>query len=169
MYDLYDLDNLVCKVETVIKECESLECPLRLVIDNFGMMTDAKDTEIYQKLYKLKSLIQTTPIVILLSMETALLSRALLQNLKHLSDGVLRFDSISEDAELMKLVSEPSSVVSLIKIERLPSKGTLLANQPLHELYLVRNKRRKLRIRQIEVDPEKEMNSNTTCSSNLEF
>lgn len=166
---MYDLDNVVCKVETVKKECGSLECPLRLVIDDFGMLTHAKDTQIYQTLYKLKSIIQITPIVILLSMETSLLSRALLQNLKHLSDGVLCLDSISEDAELMKLVSEPSSVVSLMKIERLPSKGTLLANQPLHELYLVRNKRRKLRIRQIEVDPEKEMNSNPICSSNLEF
>eukprot|EP00210_Caulerpa_lentillifera_P006298 g6016.t1 len=169
IYNVYSLDEIITKVNTSINQCAALQCPLRLVIDSFGLMTDVEDVEIFRVFYRLKSLVQNTRSVVLVSTESSLISSSLLQTLKHLSDGVLCFNSIAEDAALMKLVAEPSSVVSLLKIERVPSKSTIKADQPLHELHLVRNKRRKLRIRQIEVDPEKEMDPVPLSTSNLEF
>ena len=55
-----------------------------------------------------------------------------------------------------RLAPDPSSVVGLLNLRKLASLGALAAPTPKEAMYLIRHKRKRLAISQIETDPDAE-------------
>jgi len=73
-----------------------------------------------------------------------------------MADSVLRLDPLADDSELFALLPDAASAVALLSVCKLPSVGMLSARLPGTALNVVRNKRRKLTITLVEVDPDAE-------------
>ena len=88
--------------------------------------------------------------------------------MQHLADCVLSLSPVVDTSALAQLIAEPTTLVSLLKIEKLPSLGSLASEAGSDDLYIVRNRRKRLMIRPVEIDPDKEMNtlsSKPLCST----
>lgn len=68
--------------------------------------------------------------------------------------------------QIYLLLPDASSASALLSITKLPSGGLSVPRMPDPNLYVIRNKRRKMAITTIDIDPDAESNNNGSKGSN---
>ena len=81
---------------------------------------------------------------------------ATLQHLKHICDAVVSLSSVTDASDLAQMVTDSTSLVSLLRIEKFPSLGTMTPANKTDDLFAVRSGRKRWTVRPIEIDPAKE-------------
>jgi elongator complex protein 4 len=74
----------------------------------------------------------------------------------HLADSVISLEAVDDTSQVVKLSTDSRTVSGLARICKLPAAGALIAPSPQITCYVVRNKRRRLAISPIEIDPDAE-------------
>ena len=139
---------------------------MRIVVEDFGGVDLQDSVRILRVAYRIKAMVRGTRSCVLLSVNSDWLSASTLLRMKHIADCVLSLSPVVDTSELAQLVAEPTTLVSLLKIEKLTSLGSLTSESGSDDLYTVRNKRKRLSIRSVEIDPDKEMTNKPTHGSN---
>lgn len=121
---------------------------------------DAEDAQQAQVLVRamlqLRLMVQETRASALVTVPAGLLTRSVLLQLQHAADAVLLLQPISDDSEVFALLPDAPSACALLCVAKLPAAGMLTPRLPDPNLYVVRNKRRRLAITVVDVDPDAE-------------
>lgn len=121
-----------------------------------GYCTPQWSMMVLQTLLSLKSLIRDTRCSIVVSLPPAGHSESTIAKIMHAADCVVAFETLSDDSGLVKLAPDSATVGGVMRVVKLHDQGTVTAVKPPVELYLVRNRRRRLAITPVEVDPDAE-------------
>ncbi|GFH24952.1 uncharacterized protein HaLaN_22834 [Haematococcus lacustris] len=76
--------------------------------------------------------------------------------LQHMCDVVLAVDTLSDDSDIFKLLPDAASAAALLSVRKLPLAGLVAPRCVKQELYVIRNKRKRLAVTPVEVDPDAE-------------
>lgn len=125
-------------------------------MDWWGPEGGCGEREVLLALLQLKAVVRERRCAAMVTLPTGMHSTGSVTRLCHLADGVLALEGIADDSEIVKLAPDPASVAGLLHIKKLPSLGALVPPTPEVALYLIRNKRRRLSITPVEIDPDAE-------------
>ena len=116
---------------------------------------DARRTAI-QSLIQLKAVVRDTKSCAMVTIPSALYTKSDIRRMSHIADIVLSLEAVQDDADIVRLAPDPSSVAGLLHVQKLCSIGSIAAPAPQNPLYLVRSKRRRMAITPVEIDPDAE-------------
>jgi elongator complex protein 4 len=121
-----------------------------------GYCTPQWSMMVLQTLLSLKSLVRDSRCSIVVTLPPAGHNDSTLAKIMHASDCVVAFETVSDDSGLVRLAPDSATVGGVMRVVKLHDQGTVTAVKPPVELYLVRNRRRRLAISAVEVDPDAE-------------
>jgi len=121
-----------------------------------GYCTPEWSMMVLQTLLSLKSLVRDSRCSVVVTLPPAGHSDSTLSKIMHAADCVVAFEALSDDSGLVRLAPDSATVGGLMRVVKLHDQGTVRAVKPPVELYLVRNRRRRLAISAVEVDPDAE-------------
>jgi len=111
---------------------------------------------VVRMLLQLRMAVQDKRCAAVVSCQAYLMPPAWRLRLLHLCDLALSLDSISDTSPVYKLLPDPASAAALLSVRKLPSAGMLGPRLSDPQLYVLRNKRKRLALTPVEVDPQAE-------------
>ncbi|CAL8467548.1 g7086 [Coccomyxa elongata] len=131
---------------------EGLACASwQLGMDSQHAMDDA-----LRAVLQIKALVRAAKCAACISIPAGVLQDSALVRLQHMCDAVVVLEAFREDSGIARLLSDANSCCGLLRVRRLPALNTLSRPLPSAELYLLRHRRRRLAIEQLQVDPDAE-------------
>jgi elongator complex protein 4 len=118
--------------------------------------SEAFGTAVLRTLLALRGQISGTRCSVMVTVPAAVYSPSWLARMQRVADAVIALESVADGSDLARLASDPASVAGLIHVRKLPAMGTVVPPLPESELHLVRNRRRRLAISAVEIDPDAE-------------
>ncbi|GAB4822273.1 hypothetical protein N2152v2_009319 [Parachlorella kessleri] len=109
-----------------------------------------------QSLLQLKALVRERRCAAVVTVPAALHSAHSIARMAHLADAVLALEGVADDSDIVRLAPDSASVAGLLHVRKLFSLGALAPPSPEVALFLIRNKRRRLAITPVEIDPDAE-------------
>lgn len=85
--------------------------------------------------------------------------------LQHLCDTVMVLQTITDASEVFKLLPDSTSAAALLSITKLASTSLAVTRMPDLNLYVIRNKRKRLAITMVDIDPDAEQENNDSSAS----
>jgi len=107
-------------------------------------------------LFEAKRLAQTAKLGIMVTAQLSQVSPSDRIRMMHIADSVISLEAVDDTSQVVKLSTDSRTVSGLARICKLPAAGALMAPSPQITCYVVRNKRRRLAISPIEIDPDAE-------------
>eukprot|EP00798_Chlamydomonas_sp_ICE-L_P007826 gene7826-1025_t len=109
-----------------------------------------------QTLLRLKALVQDSRCCVMVTCPCSVLTPSTCARLQHIADAVLVLDTLSNDSDVYQLLPDAQSAVALLSVRKLPSAGMAAPRLADTTVYVLRNKRKRLAITPVEVDPDAE-------------
>ncbi|GIL42558.1 hypothetical protein Vafri_522 [Volvox africanus] len=134
----------------------------RLVVESAGSLawsgggSGASEQMLLRLLYNVRQRAMQARCAVMMTVPAGLLSPGCAARLPHLADTVLALEGLMDDMPLFKLLPDPNSAVALLSVRKVSSAGMVGPRLPDGQLYVVRNKRRRLALSPVEVDPDAE-------------
>ncbi|GLI69199.1 hypothetical protein VaNZ11_013771 [Volvox africanus] len=134
----------------------------RLVFESAGSLawggggSGASEQMLLRLLYNVRRRAMQARCAVMMTVPAGLLSPGCAARLPHLADTVLALEGLMDDMPLFKLLPDPNSAVALLSLRKVSSAGMVGPRLPDGQLYVVRNKRRRLALSPVEVDPDAE-------------
>eukprot|EP00890_Picochlorum_soloecismus_P000969 jgi/Picsp_1/1873/NSC_05339-R1_elongator complex protein 4-like len=107
-------------------------------------------------LLEAKRLAQTARLCIMVTARLSQVSPSDRIRMMHIADSVMSLEAVDDTSQVVKLSTDSRTVSGLARICKLPAAGALVAPSPQVTCYIVRNKRKRLAISPIEIDPDAE-------------
>ncbi|EIE24544.1 hypothetical protein COCSUDRAFT_40910 [Coccomyxa subellipsoidea C-169] len=105
---------------------------------------------------QIKALVRAAKCAACISVPAGVLRESAAVRLQHMCDAVIVLEAFRDDSGIARMVSDASSCCGLMRVRRLPALNTLSRPLPAAELHLLRHRRRRLAIEQLQVDPDAE-------------
>ncbi|BDA42805.1 Elongator complex protein 4 [Coccomyxa sp. Obi] len=121
-----------------------------------GMDSQHAMDDVLRTVLQIKALVRAAKCAACISIPAGVLQDSALVRLQYMCDAVIVLEAFREDSGIARLVSDASSCCGLLRVRRLPALNTLSRPLPSSELYLLRHRRRRLAIEQLQVDPDAE-------------
>ncbi|KAJ9510473.1 hypothetical protein QJQ45_015946 [Haematococcus lacustris] len=112
--------------------------------------------EVSQLLYSLRRAVADSRCAAVLSCQADTMPESWQMRLQHMCDVVLAVDTLSDDSDIFKLLPDAASAAALLSVRKLPLAGLVAPRCVKQELYVIRNKRKRLAVTPVEVDPDAE-------------
>lgn len=139
----------------------------RVIIPNLGsLLWDGDDDDddenrgqdrLVNLLTHLRSLIQQRPnISIMTTIPLQQLEPSQAARIRHVADALFQLDAVEDTSQVVNLSKDSKTVAGHLEILKLPAFGAVKAPLPQIRSYVIRNKRRRLVIEAVEVDPDAE-------------
>ena len=103
-----------------------------------------------------KRLAQTARLCVMVTAQLSHVSPSDRIRMMHVADSVISLEAVDDTSQVVKLSTDSRTVSGLARICKLPAAGAIIAPSPQITCYVVRNKRRRLAITPIEIDPDAE-------------
>ena len=143
----------------------------RLVVPSLGSVawhnspdTHLKDSGlslIVRTMVQLKKAAQETKICIMVTLPTYQYSSSGIQRCEHIADIVLRLESVEDSSQVVQLAADSRTVAGVLRLKKLNIFGAAGSPAPQIVSYLIRNRRRSISIKPVEIDPDAEANHET--------
>jgi len=158
----------------------------RIIIPHVGSLPWDDDTQgrgkdrLVNLLNQLRSLIQQKPnISIMITIPMKQLDQSQSARIRHVADAFFELESVEDTSQVVNLSKDSSTVAGHLEIHKLPAFGAIKAPLPQITSYIIRNKRRRLVVEAVEVDPDaeqawlekeaQEMTKSTPPAHNIDF
>ncbi|KAL6762994.1 Elongator complex protein 4 [Haematococcus lacustris] len=112
--------------------------------------------EVSQLLYSLRRAVADSRCAAVVSCQADTMPESWQMRLQHMCDVVLAVDTLSDDSDIFKLLPDAASAAALLSVRKLPLAGLVAPRCVKQELYVIRNKRKRLAVTPVEVDPDAE-------------
>lgn len=122
-----------------------------------GTTTERGDERLVNLLTQLRSLAQQrTNISIMATIHMDHLDESYAARIRHVADAFFDLESVDDTSQVVNLSKDSKTVAGHLEIQKLPAFGCIKAPLPQITSYIIRNKRRRLMIEAVEVDPDAE-------------
>ncbi|KAK9909878.1 hypothetical protein WJX75_008871 [Coccomyxa subellipsoidea] len=121
-----------------------------------GLEAQAATDATLQAVLQIKALVRAAKCAACISVPAGVLRESAAVRLQHMCDAVIVLEAFRDDSGISRMVADRSSCCGLMRVRRLPALNTLSRPLPGAELYLLRHRRRRLAIEQLQVDPDAE-------------
>ncbi|KAG2498263.1 hypothetical protein HYH03_004012 [Edaphochlamys debaryana] len=133
----------------------------RLVVESAGSLGwggggAAAEQALLSLLFNLRRRALGGRCAVLVTVPAGLLSPGSASRACLLADTLLALDPLGDDSPLARLLPDPQTASALLSVRRLCGSGMLGPRQPDGQLWVVRNKRKRLGLSPVEVDPDAE-------------
>ncbi|GAX75423.1 hypothetical protein CEUSTIGMA_g2867.t1 [Chlamydomonas eustigma] len=113
-----------------------------------------RERQVVAFIQQLKHRVQDSRCSALVTCPAGSFSTSTMLRLQHASDVVFSIQTISDDSEVYALLPDASSSSALFSLTKLPSAGMIAPRLPDASLYVIRNKRRRIAISMVDIDPD---------------
>lgn len=135
----------------------------RIIIPHLGNLAWDDDTpgrgeeRLVNLLTQLRSIVQQrSNISIMMTVPMRHLNQSQSAKIRHVSDAFFDLESVEDTSQVVNLSKDSKTVAGHMEILKLPAFGAIKAPLPQITSYIIRNKRRRLVIEAVEVDPDAE-------------
>lgn len=136
------------------------------------------EIEVLRFMIRLRQALRDARCTALITLPQATFSPSALKRIQHVADCVLSLETLSDDSEVFRLIPDSSTASALLTLTKLSSVGACVAPRIVDgAVFVVRNKRKKITITTVEIDPDAEDKGGrkddkgqvTKSSSSLDF
>lgn len=120
---------------------------------DIGIADEEASARIAEALVRIRALAQETRCAVFVTLPMAGHRAKHIALFKHVVDCVLQFEAVADDSGIVSVAPDSGSVAGTLRVVSLPGLGCAVPPTPEVGLYLVRNKRRRLVISAVEIDP----------------
>jgi len=134
--------------------------------------------QVLRTLWNLRNLLQSDSMrnggggfVAMVSIPTGIFRQEELKQIKHLAQGLIRFEAVSDASQVVRLAPDSASCAGVMQIERMPNMSALTGGLKDAHTYLIRYRRKGISIRGAEIDPDVEATGppGRPSSSSIDF